>query len=445
LLQRGELRLRRGKYSDAQMDLNVVLHENPNLPEAHFLQSQIYEKSGATLTERQQLNETLRLNPLFLPARLALAHLLTSANAFKNAMELLDETPPEQKASLAILVERNWVYAAMGDWKRCQQGITQGLAIQRTSDLLIQEALSKFEHKDFAGAEASAREALHQAPGDVRALEALGLSYLGREEVVAAKAKLQEYVSQQPQSAAVQLFWGKWLLAVGDTNAARAALSAARTANGDTTEVDLNLARADLGDRNWNSARQTLQAILAHNGENVTARYWLAQVEEIQGNHHASEEQYRKVIAADPANVKALNNLAYLLAETAAGASDALSFAQRAKALAPEDPAVADTLGWVFYRNGLYRLAIRELKQVNMVQSTARRASHLSMAYFKAGDENRAQEALARARKMDPSDPEVMQAERLIAGKAMTKAELKESGQFPKSFPRVLEFQNHRM
>ncbi len=52
LLQRSELRLERGKYTEAQEDLNQVLHDNATMPEAHYLQARIYEKkrvdSGTT-------------------------------------------------------------------------------------------------------------------------------------------------------------------------------------------------------------------------------------------------------------------------------------------------------------------------------------------------------------------------------------------------------------
>jgi Flp pilus assembly protein TadD len=421
LLQRGELRLRDGHYGDAQMDLNAVLHENPNLPEAHFLQARIYEKNGAILNARQQLNESLRLDPLFLTARLALARVLVNTKAATSAIELLDETPGEQKADLAVLIERNWAYAASKDWGKFQQGVNRGLAIKRTSDLLVQDALWKFGRKDFAGARASAEEALRQAPGDVHALEALGLAWLSSKQPEAGSAKLQEYVARQPHSAGVQLFWSNWLLAKGDAKGAREALVAAKAAGADTTAVDLNLVRADLTERNWASARQKLLALIERSGGNVLARYWLAQVEEIQGNHRASEEQYRKVVAADPTNVKALNNLAYLLAEANPESSDAVSLAKRASDLVPEDPAVLDTLGWVLFRNGQYASAVRELERANMVQSTARRASHLSMAYLKTGAGIRAAEMFEQARKMDAGAPEVKKAAELLATSAATR------------------------
>jgi tetratricopeptide (TPR) repeat protein len=413
LLQRSNLRLERGKYTEAQNDLNQVLHDNPTLAEAHFLQARIYEKNGSILAERQELNETLQQNRLLLPARIALARLLVATKASKTALELLSETPAEQKASLAVLVERNWAFGASGDLQEMQKGVDEGLAIQRTPDLLVQNAWLKLDQRNFNEARTAAEEALRSAPEDVRALEVLARSYSTQNQEPLGVARVREYVSRQPQSAAVQAFLGKLLQSQGDMIGAREALSSAKAAASDSTETNLALAQLDLLESKWQDARQKINAILAQNSQSITARYWLAQVEEIQGNHKASIEQYRRVIAADPTHANALNNLAVLLGESGQ-ASEALPLAQRAKELLPGNPAVTDTFGWVLYKNGLYSLAVRQLEEANSHQMTALRASHLSMAYWKAGSPDRARQALDHARKIDPSLPDVKEAQTLM-------------------------------
>jgi tetratricopeptide (TPR) repeat protein len=427
LLQRSELRLERGQRTEAQVDLNQVLHENPAMAEAHYLQARVYEKNGSTLSQRQELNECLRLNPLFLPARMSLARLLTNASAAKTALQLLDETPAEQKASLAVLVERNWTFGAIGNLEEMQKGVERGLARQRTPDLLIQDAILRLDQKDFSGARASAEEALRAAPEDVRALEVLARSFTNQNQSRAGLARLREYSSQQPQSAPIQLFLGKWLQELGDTSSARAALAKAKAADrSSSSDADLALAQLDLVEAKWQDARQKISAVLAQNSESVTARYWLAQVEEIEGNHQASIDQYRKVIMADPTNTTALNNLAFLLSEAAGLPGEALPIAQRAKELAPENAAIADTLGWILYRNGLYSLALRQLEEANSRHSTARRMSHLSMAYLKTGSVSRARQILQRAIKMEPNQLEVKQAQDLLAKSGFASAAVEE-------------------
>ena len=62
----------------------------------------------------------------------------------------------------------------------------------------------------------------------------------------------------------------------------------------------------------------------------------------------------------DATNVIALNNLAYLLARD--NPDEAVKLAQQAVELAPENADVQDTLGWVYYRKGLYSAALPYLQ-----------------------------------------------------------------------------------
>ena len=82
---------------------------------------------------------------------------------------------------------------------------------------------------------------------------------------------------------------------------------------------------------------------------------------------------------------------------------EALKFAQQAVEIAPEDASTQDTLGWVYYRKGLYRNAVDHLKLAAAKEPTARRQFHLAMSYLKAGDRDRGQQMLATALKQEPN------------------------------------------
>ena len=111
----------------------------------------------------------------------------------------------------------------------------------------------------------------------------------------------------------------------------------------------------------------------------------------------------------------ALNGLAYLLADEANQPDEALKFAQQAKELAPYDPAVDDTLGWVYYRKGLYPVAAGHLEAAVAKEPNAVRKYHLAMTYFKSGDRPRGTVLLNQALKMDSTLPEAATAQRIAA------------------------------
>jgi tetratricopeptide (TPR) repeat protein len=80
----------------------------------------------------------------------------------------------------------------------------------------------------------------------------------------------------------------------------------------------------------------------------------------------------------DRNSTMALNNLAYLLSKD--DPDEALKYAQQAGELAPDSPAVQDTLGWAYYCKGNYEGAIRYLKTAVEKDGTPRRKYHLGMA-----------------------------------------------------------------
>jgi Tfp pilus assembly protein PilF len=139
----------------------------------------------------------------------------------------------------------------------------------------------------------------------------------------------------------------------------------------------------------------------------------LAQLEMNDGKNAAAIEQYRKVVALDEKNVLALNGLAYLLANNKQP-DEALKYAQKAKELAPDNPAVDDTLGWTYFQKGLYTLAVAHLEGATAKEGTARRKYHLAMAYLKAGDPKRGRQTFDAAWKMDPNLPEAQAARQVL-------------------------------
>ena len=71
---------------------------------------------------------------------------------------------------------------------------------------------------------------------------------------------------------------------------------------------------------------------------------------------------YQQALDRDSNSVMALNNLAWLNCEHGGNLDVALGLAQRAKAQAPEDPHISDTLGWIQYRKGLFGPATDEFQ-----------------------------------------------------------------------------------
>jgi tetratricopeptide (TPR) repeat protein len=327
----------------------------------------------------------------------------------------MDQTPAAQKNNIYVLVQRNGALMGLGRWDDAAKGVEAGLKISRSPDLLIQEALLKMQRKDPAGARKSAEEALTLAPDNVRALTILVGTYRAQGQAEAGLLSLQERAARYPKSAPIQQYLGAVFLASGKKAEARAAFETAKADNPKSADADLSLAQLDLLDKKPEDARKRLSAVLAKNDASNPAHLMMGAIEWQTGNPAAAIAQYRKVLATDSRNLVALNGLSYLLADQANQPDEALKYAQQAKELAPNDPAVDDTLGWVYFRKGIYSVAAEHLGVAVAKEPNALRKYHLAMAYFKSGDRPRGTAQLNQALKMDSNLPEAAEALQMAA------------------------------
>ena len=140
--------------------------------------------------------------------------------------------------------------------------------------------------------------------------------------------------------------------------------------------------------------------------------FYLQLAKDVQG----SMANYRKVLELDPENPYAANNLAWLLCENNMNLQEALSLARTARKKAPDDPEIADTLGWIYYKLKNHTLAVDQLlfSVNNRKQPTAENYYHLGMAYYGQGNISRAKESLKRALELNQSFPGAQDARKIL-------------------------------
>jgi tetratricopeptide (TPR) repeat protein len=413
LLQRSELSMDAGKYQDAQNDLNLVLRYRPESAEPHVLLARLDEALGRTLNQRQELAEALRLDPALMAARLGLARLLIASKGATAALEILHQAPDSQKRAVPLIVQSNWALMDLGRRDEARKGVAEGLQLARTPELLLQDALLKMDGKDYQGARTSLDSVLKQNPEDVRALRALVQLYGLQNQRAAALRTMREYAARRPNSAPVQNFLGELLLADGQPADARAAFTAAKTADPGFRPAQLALARLDVSEGKLESAHRALADLLAGNRNDPELWLYMGWLENMEKDYPQALAYFRKVVDADPANVVALNNLAYLLASQTGQFDEALKYAQQVKEIAPDNKGVDDTIGWIMYRKGLYRSAVKYLESAAEGQADPVIRYHLGMAYLKLGDK-RGEATLRAALKNAPDLPEARMAKQLL-------------------------------
>jgi tetratricopeptide (TPR) repeat protein len=400
LVQRGELLLMTGNTRAAEQDINEALRFNPSVAEAHALKAQVYRRQNRPAGEREELNEALALKPRLLAVRLLLARNLMAANEYTAALRLLDEATDAEKDVLQLVIERNRALLALQRYPELRASLEEALSVSRAPELLVQSAMLKSAEKNYAAARTTAEQVLEREPQNIQALRLIADSYTAENQPDKALRALETAVAKNPGSAAVQHLFGAWALAGGNRVKARSAFEAALAADRTFIPASLALAEMDLAEKEFDSARRRLDALILANPRLVPALVDRAAVENAAGNRGEAAVRYRAVLQIDPGNLKALNDLAYILASTQS--DDALRHALRALEIAPDNAAVLDTVGWIYYHQGAYNTALAYFRQAVAKHSSPRRQYHLALCYLKLGEERLGRDLMAKAVESDP-------------------------------------------
>ncbi|WP_293007157.1 tetratricopeptide repeat protein [Nitrosomonas sp.] len=103
------------------------------------------------------------------------------------------------------------------------------------------------------------------------------------------------------------------------------------------------------------------------------------------GKFKILEQDLRKLIKLKPDNAHAYNALGYSFAERGIELPEALKLIRKAVELAPEDPYIMDSLGWVYYRMGNLAEGLNYLNLAFTARPDAEIAAHLGEVLWVQG------------------------------------------------------------
>jgi Flp pilus assembly protein TadD len=211
----------------------------------------------------------------------------------------------------------------------------------------------------------------------------------------AARERVEKQIALAPQSGALRFLLGNvyWNPREGGTRRS-CPPEGARAWVG--PYLALSQRYADSG--KYDQALAKLREALTVNPNNIVALALSAGLSERKGEITKAKEAYEKALALNPRSALAANNLAYLYSEHGGDKKRALQLAQAAKEMAPEEPHIADTLGWILYKRGVYQRAFSLFKEsAAKLPENPEIQYHLGMAYLKTGDKEAARKALTLA------------------------------------------------
>jgi tetratricopeptide (TPR) repeat protein len=133
------------------------------------------------------------------------------------------------------------------------------------------------------------------------------------------------------------------------------------------------------------------------------------------GRRGEAKAQYESLLKSHPDNFAAMNNLAFLLAETGGDLDQALSLAQRAVQKFPGQPEFSDTIGYVYLKKKMPDSAVRSFDSlVDKYPNNPTYRYHLGMALLETGDKAGARKELEEALANHPSEDQAAKIRELV-------------------------------
>lgn len=138
--------------------------------------------------------------------------------------------------------------------------------------------------------------------------------------------------------------------------------------------------------------------------DNTNLLYDYAMVAEKLGDYKDMEEVLRKIIHLSPNMQHAYNALGYSLAERNIRLTEAQTLIQKAYRLAPNDPFITDSLGWIEYRLGNVALAETHLRRAYGLRADPEIATHLGEILWVQNKRDEAKQVWRDAQRKDPGN-----------------------------------------
>lgn len=431
----------------ARSSFMQALRLDPSFFPAAVNLAQLDLQDKQVVLARKRFEDILKADPEHLNAMLALADIALLSKDEKNYLGWLEKaaTAHQQSVQPRILMAR--YYLAKGDHVKAVAVAREALTIQpRRFAVLDLLGTTQLESQDFANALATYRKLVDLYPSRAEArlklaqvysamkqdrdahktlLQALRLNpdfleaqlMLGRVEIRAARfdeaKKIAQKIQQQLPRSPAGFILG------GDAAYARKDYSAALTAFERAHSVDPAGAWLIRQHQVFTALQQPMEgekrllAWLTTHPQDTPTRAVLAESLVARKHYAAGVEHYLLLNKNNPGNLVILNNLAWAM--RGAGDSRAAQVAHQAVALAPTNPAVLDTYGWILAQTGQWEKGLVHLRQaLSKAPGNAEIQYHLAATLYKAGEYSRAKGELERLLASGVAFPEAGEARALL-------------------------------
>jgi tetratricopeptide (TPR) repeat protein len=362
LLLLSQIQFNAGEYAKVEETLAKSPTLKSTYPQPEFLLGQIALQKGQADQAQDHFQNALSVNSTYLPARAALAELLISKGKFADS---------RTEVGKMLAVQPTFVPARILDATLDLAEKKYSVAEPKLTALVKDEPNNSLVHRQMGlyydargrtlDAEKSLLRALELQPDALKSLQDLVQFYIRTKQSDKAIQRINAVPDDKKQSFHYELLGSVYAQTARYSDAEKAYQMALEKDPSNTNSVGY-LVSLYLQDGRLDEGLKELDVLIKKNPSNSGAYTVKGMIFEKQGKIEDAKQNYVQALKVDANNATAGNNLAFLLAEQGQDLNSALSWAQMARKKLPDNPGIADTLGWVYFKLGSYLLARDQLQ-----------------------------------------------------------------------------------
>lgn len=376
--------------------VNEIIHRltEPylHLAPAHYARAQAQASDGDDLSALAAIEEALRLRTDWEPAVILKSQLLVQLNAVQDAVDLLRDYltrhPDSRGAGVAYarsLVSAQDYPAALTEFRRL-------LALEPNDlDLVYAVAVIAAQTGDFTLAKGHFERALNGGHPERGSIQFNLATIAEREGRRGDAQQLYRQVQNGPHYLDAQIRIAHMLAEDGNLEAARAQLHGVDIEPDGRRRLVFTEVMLLRNAGQKEEALRVVEEALLDTPDDPDMLYEAGMLAEALDQMPRMEHYMRMVIEIEPDHAHAYNALGYTLAERGERLEEAENLIVRALELAPDDPFILDSMGWVRFRQNDAEAALTYLQRAFGIRSDPEIAAHLGEVLWAL---DRRQEAL---------------------------------------------------
>ena len=418
-----ELELLRGKYHlltlEPVLAINhfiSVLEKEPKLSLVHYLLGLAYLSSGQRYLAQQSLIQALILNPYFSEAEITLADIYYKQGDFdfslEHARRVCDREPENFRAHLV-----------MGNVLLAQRRFDEAtIQFKLSQSIYPESALTVYQIASIAELSEQPQKALslyrsllsHQPRLADVALRCTRI-LIQRREIDEAVRFVEDVMKETEKKGYPYYMMGEIYLSAGNHSAAKTSFEQSVMFDPKLASAYIRLAEILERDGNWKEQIRILEKCVERIPQYSEVRMELARLYVQKGFWEKAVAILEDFVVRHPESPIAASNLAWLYLEGDTNLEKAFTLAQTAYEQLPQDPAVADTMGWAYYKMKIFGKAARVLGDaLSQSPSNPEICFHLGMVVYAQGNPTEAIKNLRMALALGLGNPHQREAKTIL-------------------------------